>query len=291
MILITLLSVSDAEFAIIKTEGVVAYEMVLKGMNQSCKEKNVILNLKRDLSNEAQILDQMKNVDSSFYILLGDEAADFASRNIKSKDLLYSMVLQAKKYSFNKRTTLGLDVLINIDQVFTYLKQINKEYKNIGMIYGIGEGEILAQYTEEVAKKENVNITSKGMKSAQEVVTTITELLPQVQVILILPSNITVAPEVVTYIHQKALEKQIPVVGLAEVYLQYGALFTVSINPLIVGGALGQAACLLTKGETIANMRVANLSYSNVSLNLKVAELLKLTIPNKMKEAAFKTIK
>ena len=285
------LSVCDAEFVILKTEGVVAYDLVLKGLNQSCNEKNVTLNLKKDLSNEAQILDQLKNLAPSFFILLGDEAADFASRNIKNKDLLYSMVLQAKKYNFNKHSTLGLDVLINIDQIFMYLKQINKEYKNIGVIYGIGEGEVLNQYAEEIAKKENVNIIAKGIKGAQEVVTTINELLPQVQVVLIIPSNVTVAPEVVTYIHQKALEKQIPVVGLAEVYLQYGALFTISINPLIVGGALGTAACLLTKGEVIANMRVSNLSYSNVSLNLKVAELLKLTIPNKMKESAFKTIK
>lgn len=65
-----LLSVCDAEFVILRTEGVVAYDLVLKGLNQYCKEKNVTLNLKKDLSNEAQILDQLKNVESTFYILL-----------------------------------------------------------------------------------------------------------------------------------------------------------------------------------------------------------------------------
>ena len=280
-----------AEIMIIKTEGIIAYDLVIKGINQNCKEKNTILNLKRDLSNEQQIIDQLKNVKSAVNIILGDEAADFASRNLKNKAIVYSMVLQTKKYNFDQRTTFGLDILISIDQVFSYLQQINKGYKNIGLIYEPGQNEILAKYAGEAAKKENFNLMSKGIKSAQDISAILNELLPQVQVIMMIPSDVTMTPEVMNYVSQKALEKNIPVVGLAESYLQYGALFTVSINPIIIGTALGQVACLILKGESIANIKVVNPAYSKISLNLKVAELLQLNIPAKMKESAYKTIK
>ena len=276
---------------IIKTEGIIAYDLVIKGINQNCKEKNAILNLKKDLSNEQQIIEQSKNIKSSVSIILGDEAADFASRNLKNKAIVYSMVLQTKKYNFDQRTTFGLDILISIDQVFSYLQQINKGYKNIGLIYEPGQNEILAKYAGEAAKKENLNLMSKGIKSAQDISAILNELLPQVQVIMMIPSDVTMTPEVMNYVSQKALEKNIPVVGLAESYLQYGALFTVSINPIIIGTALGQVACLILKGESIANIKVVNPAYSKISLNLKVAELLQLNIPAKMKESAYKTIK
>jgi len=280
-----------AEIMIIKTEGIIAYDLVIKGINQNCKEKNAILNLKKDLSNEQQIIEQSKNVKSSVSIILGDEAADFASRNLKNKAIVYSMVLQTKKYNFDQRTTFGLDILISIDQVFSYLQQINKGYKNIGLIYEPGQNEILAKYAGEAAKKENLNLISKGIKSAQDISAILNELLPQVQVIMMIPSDVTMTPEVMNYVSQKALEKNIPVVGLAESYLQYGALFTVSINPIIIGNALGQVACLILKGESITNIKVVNPAYSKISLNLNVAELLQLNIPAKMKESAYKTIK
>jgi ABC-type uncharacterized transport system substrate-binding protein len=291
IVVLLFLSACQADVIIIKTEGVIAYDLVVRGINQYCKEKTTILNIKSDFSNEPQIAEQVNKSSARAFIVLGDEAADFASRTIKNKDLLYSMVLQAKKYNFNKKTSFGLDVLITIDQAFSYLKQIKNDYKTMGLIYEPGKNDIVRQYAEEIAKKENITLVTESIKNTQDVADLMNDVLPRVQAILILPSNITMTPEVITYISQKALEKNIPVIGLAEIYLQHGALFTVSINPIIVGSALGQAVCLLAKGEAISNMRVANLSYANVSLNLKVAEVLKLVIPAKMKENAYKTIK
>lgn len=280
---------SIAEIPIIKTEGVISHDLVIRGINQACKENNIILNLKKDLSNEREVLASLEKIKTTFYIIIGDEAAEFALRNLQGKDLIYSMVLNPK-YNFGKRNTFGIDVLINVQESFEFLKMINKDIKTIALIYGENENEALVSYASEIASKNNISLLTKGLKSEQDIVSLMAEIVPKAQALILLPSRITVVPEVSTYIIQKSITSKIPVIGLAELYLQYGALLTLSINPLTVGSAIGQSECMVAKGESISKLRILKPTYVSIAINLKVAELLKLNIPDKIKEQAIKVI-
>jgi len=289
LILIAYSKFSSAEIPIIKTEGIVSQDLVVRGINQVCSEKNIILNLKKDLSNEQEVLASLEKIKATFYIIIGDEAAEFATRNLQGKDLIYSMVLNPK-YNFAKRNAFGIDVLINVQQSFEFLKMINKGINTVALIYGENENEALVSYASEVAPKNNISLLAKGLKSEQDIVPLMSEIIPKAQALILLPSRITIMPEVSTYIIQKSITSKIPVIGLAELYLQYGALLTLSINPLTVGSAIGQSECLVAKGEPISKLRILKPTYVSIAINLKVAELLKLNIPDKIKEQAIKII-
>ncbi len=281
----------NASMLIIKTEGIAAYDYVIKGINQECQDKAVIIDIKKDLSNAEEIKNRIKDIKRKVVIIIGDEAAEFASINLKGENILYSMILEPEKYNFNKKNTLGIDILINIDQLLTYLRALRNDINKIGVIYSVEENEKMIKYMGNIALKRQVQLILRAISSEQEVVGIVNDLLPQVEAIVMMPSIITTKAEVSQYISQEALKRGIPMIGLAEVFFQYGALFTVSINPIIVGAVLGQSACLVIKGNEISNLRIAKPSYSVISINLKIAEILNLKFPKKLIALAYKTIK
>lgn len=280
-----------ADIMVIKTEGVVAYDYVIKGISQACQGKVDILEIKKDLSNSEELKNKVKDITINVVIAIGDEAANFAASNVKGKNILYSMVLEPERYNFNKKTTLGIDVLINIDQLLSYLLVVKEGTKKVGVIYNPEENDKMINYMEKIALKKQIQLVSRAINNEQEVVRIANDLLGQVEAIVMMPSLITTQPNVSQYISQEALKRGIPMIGLAEIFLQQGALFTVSINPIIVGRVLGQSACLIIKGNDISTLRIKNPNYSVISINLKLAELLKIKFPKEIINNAYKTIK
>jgi ABC-type uncharacterized transport system substrate-binding protein len=279
------------DILVLKTDAVSAYEYVVKGITQACQEKLIVLDLKGDKSNVEELKDRINGVQSKVMIVIGDEAAEFASTNLKKGNIIYSMLLEPEKYNFNKKTTLGIDILINIDQVLNYLMEIKQGIKKVGVVYNLDENERMMKYMERVAAKKQIQLIAKAISSEQEVAGVASELLSGVEAVVMMPSLITTKPEVSQYISQEALKKGIPVAGLAEIFLQHGALYTVSINPIILGRAIGQSACLIEKGTDINNIKIATPSYSVISINLKLAELLHIKFPKEIVASAYKTIK
>lgn len=284
-------SLLRANIMVIKTEGLVAYDYVIKGIIQGCQEKVEILGIKKDFSNFKELKDKIKDIKINVIIAIGDEAANFAATNIKGKNILYSMVLEPDRYNFNKKKTFGVDVLINIDQLLSYLLVVKDGIKKVGVIYNPAENDKIMNYMERVALKNQIQLISRAINDEQEVVEVANDLLDEVEAIVMMPALVTTQPNVSQYISQEALKRGIPMIGLAEIFLQHGALFTVSINPIIVGRALGQSACLVIKGNDISTLRITNPTYSVISINLKLAELLKIKFPKDIVSSAYKIIK
>src|SRR4030042_5800098 len=177
-------SLCFAKMLILKTEGAASHEFVVRGIAQGCKENSFIIDLKKDLSNNEKAKEQVKNIQAEMYIVLGDEAASFATENLKDKIVLYSMIPEPGKYNFNKSKSFGLDILISIDQLFSYLKSIENNIKTAGLLYGINENAIMVQYASKIASKEGITLIPRGLENEKEIKTAINELLPQVDIII-----------------------------------------------------------------------------------------------------------
>ncbi len=287
-ILILLIQTSYADIAIVKTAGISAYDEARNGFSSICFENAKEFTLQDDLSNQNQITTEIQSGNYQVVLALGARSAEFAKNNLPTKPVVFCMVVSPEVNSLKADNVTGVSLDIRVKDQFTILKSINKKIKRLGIIYSRPANDSLISSARTIATDLNLELVTAVVANGQEIQKAMGEVIDKIDALWIPPDPSLNSEEVIRYIGQTSLTKQIPCVGPNERYVRSGAILSMTIDSVEAGRMAGDLANKITQGTLPSKLPVLEMQRPKLIINTRAAGLLGITIPTSVLDAANK---
>jgi ABC-type uncharacterized transport system substrate-binding protein len=281
-------STSFAEIAIIKTAGITAYDDARNGFSSSCFEPKHEFNLKEDLSNQVQIIEEIKTGTFNLIFAIGSQAAIFAKTNFPEIPLVFCLIVDPDKNGLTGEKTTGVSYVVPIKEQFSIFKSLSKKINRVGVLYTAPFNDSLIDTAKDVAGSLNLQLVTAPISSSQEIQKAMTDLIGKCNALWIPPDPSLFSDEIIRYIGATSLSRQLPFAGPNEHYVRAGAIFSLAPDSIEAGKVAGEMANKILQGTSVSNIPIQQLQKLKIILNLRAAGLLGLTIPQNILNAASK---
>lgn len=212
----------------------------------------------------------IKTENPSVIYCIGTKAYLLAQQYVEDRKLLFSAAINWKRLNVNEKT-YGISNELQPSQEMSFLKMFFPKVKKVGIIYS---NKFNQQYVEQ-AKKEiqplQIEIISQAIDESSEVASALNELLPKVDILWVISDPVVLDnKDVVVQIFKTAAAQQKQVYAYSDIYIQYGAVLSVSYDAGTTGG---QAAGLL---KSIPSQKVEVPAGTDITLNMCLIDKLKI---------------
>lgn len=142
------MSAEDLKFEVLVSSDNRIYEQGIYGIQTVLEQEINITYLDIINQNETSLSEYFQKIESSnlpFLITIGAPATRIAKDTLKEKNILFSMVSSPKSLGLDSSKICGLSMDVPISEIFSHIKEINPEIKNIYTFYSTSEGEYFAK--------------------------------------------------------------------------------------------------------------------------------------------------
>jgi putative ABC transport system substrate-binding protein len=133
-----------------------------------------------------------------------------------------------------------------------------------------------------------LELVTSSISNGQDIQRAVGEIISKIDALWIPPDPSLNSEEVIRYIGQTSLTKQIPCVGPSERYVRSGAIFSMTIDSVEAGRMAGDLANKIVQGTSPSKLPVQEMKRPKLIINTRAAGLLGLTIPRNVLDAAHK---
>lgn len=275
-----------AEIAIVKTGN--AYDDVLNGFSSICFENQKEFTLLEDSSNKTELGDGLKAGGYTLVVAFGPQAALFARQTLPDAALVFAMVVNPDKIGLSGDKITGVSLNVPLLEQFNILKNISKKIKRVGVIYTQDVNDQLISNARDAATNQNLSLVASAINSSQDIQRAMSDLAGKIDALWIPPDPSLNSDEVVKYIGSTSLSKLIPCVGPSERFVRAGAIVAMAIDPVEAGRSAGDLANKILAGTPPSKLPVIEQKKTKIIINIKAANLLGVTIPKNVQDAASK---
>lgn len=176
-----------------------------------------------------------------------------------------------------------------LKQHLDVVQQVVPKAKTLGIIYTTSDhgGEYNAKNMEKLAKKAGYTVKMYTISTTNDMQQVAETMASQVDAVYA-PQDNGVASAMKTLINVTNQEK-IPVIPAVDTMVKDGGIATISVSQYDIGYQAGVMAGQVLKGKNTATYPVKTITKGEMTINLKQAKLLGITLPKSMiKEAETK---
>ncbi|GMA69954.1 ABC transporter substrate-binding protein [Leuconostoc litchii] len=169
-----------------------------------------------------------------------------------------------------------------LQQHLNVIKQVVPKAKTLGIIYTTSDhgGEYNAKNMEKIAKNAGYNVKMYTISTTNDMQQIAETMASQVDVVYA-PQDNGVASAMKTLINVTNQDK-IPVIPAVDTMVKDGGIATMSVSQYNIGYQAGIMAGKVLKGKSTATYSVKTITEGDMTINLKQAKLLGLTLPKSM---------
>ena len=267
------------EIVVIQSFRVKPYEEAIEGFKSVCNFK-----IKRLVVSELEGADVVKKINEIMPDIVLAVGMDALSRvkKIKNIPVVYLMVLNPPSTLSGNKNITGVSTKIPQEkQLITFLKAM-PYIKNIGLLYDPDRTGRFVKKAQAAAKKIGIKLIAKEIHSARDVPSLIMDMKGKIDLFWMLPDLTVVTPETVEFLLLFSLENRVPLLTFSEKYVALGALMSIGIDAFDIGIQAGEMAKKILLGRDIKSVQRVDARKAVVSINLKVAKKLEITIDKKI---------
>jgi putative ABC transport system substrate-binding protein len=271
---------------VIKSKEIPHYTAALNGFTKTLKSRNIVPRIiEYDLINmetSAGILRTAKKERPDLVFTLGTTATRFAKKEIQNLPIIYAMVLDpaASNLAVSSDNVAGVALDIPIKTQFELLETLTPRPQRIGVLYHPAEtGDVITEAAE-VARNMQMELIAKPVYLGSEVPAALDELSRNGIDCLWSVSDSTVfnSFKSVQHIILYALHRRIPFMGISSSFVRSGALLALSCDPEDNGAQAGELAARVLSGESVEDLGTTLPRKTFLSLNLKVAKQIGVSV-------------
>ena len=167
------------------------------------------------------------------------------------------------------------------------IKDFLPEAQKIGMLYNLGEvnGKIQVEQVQALSSQFNLEVVAMGVTNNDEIASAMTQLVSEVDAIYNITDNLIVTAT--SIIVDKANSANIPVFAAENGAMDLGLLAVDGLSYEKLGRQAGSIVNdILFNQKSPAEIAVSGAVDTSLEINVKVAELLGITIPESLKARA-----
>lgn len=285
--LIFLPPVHAEDLAVIKSLDIGPYNQALSGFKEICNKDVTQYNLGGDRDNIPKFSQEIMASKPKLVLAIGLLAAKMAKDNLKNFPVLYIMISNPKKYGLVGNNIAGITLDIPIEVQFRTYKKIMPKMKLVGMIYDPSKSEDRIREAHAAAQKLGLQLVAKSVSSQKEVPEAVRQLIGKIDALMIIPDETVVTADSFKFFLVTTLENKLPFLVPANIFVEAGAL--ASLTPDFAD--IGRQSCELAASLMSGKIKPSDASALpptklDLYLNGKTARMINLTIPKSMLDSA-----
>lgn len=277
-------AVGAQDVAVVKSYILKPFNEIAAEFKHTCQCRVTEYNLAE--GEEEAILRKINSARPAAVFAIGAEALSLAER-ISDMPVIYTMVMNPKNPGPAEGSRLGISMEIPAEKQLEELLNVFPTAKRIGIVYDPRRTSPLFRDALKAAKAMGIKLVSREVYSPKKVIAAISGMQNEIDTFWMLPDLTVVTPENVEFLLLFSLENRIPILTFTEKYVRFGALMSLSPDPLELGRRAGAIAGRVLAGENIRDIHAANANRALLSLNTKAANKLGIKIGSQILNRAY----
>lgn len=249
-----------------------------KGIERALKEKKEgkikieYQSAQGDFGTAQLIAKSYVNAKKDVIVAISTPSAQAALNATKKIPIVYTAVTDPKTAGLQGDNITGTSDMSPIAKQVALLKQLLPKAKKVGFLYNPGEANSLHVLKEfrKIAEKNNLQVSEKGVNSANDINLALEALLPNIDVLYIPTDNLVASS--FSLVLQRANRKKVPIISSIEEMVKEGALATESIDYERLGYQTGKRILEILDGKSPKQIPVEELKETKLVINKKAAE-------------------
>ncbi len=267
------------EIVAVQSVRVTPYEEAIEGFKNVCDAR--IKELVLSELKETEVVEKIAEIRPDMVLAIGMDALSTV-KIIENIPVVYLMVLNPQSVVSTERNITGVSMNIPQERQLRAFLEALPDLKTVGLLYDPDRTGYLAENAREAAREIGINLIAKEVHRSSDVPLSIKDMKGKIDAFWMLPDLTVITPETVEYLLLFSLENTVPILTFAQKYVELGALMCVGIDAFDIGAQAGEMAEKILSGRDVKDVQWVDARKAVISINLKVARKLGITIDEKV---------
>jgi len=272
-------AVMGADVFILSSSDIIPYNTCIEGIRQSLGGTSPeTITIDQDLEETRKTLQKVKKQQPKYVIAVGPQAAYVLSRDADIVNRFFCMVLNPAKLLGPQNLYAGIS--LNIPPAFQ-IEKINEafpERTRIGVFFNPASNQDFVDELSGHARGLGKQIVAFPVNAQGQIADILRAKGPLIDLLLMVPDENLKSTKLVEYIISETLRRKIPAIGYNSWFARNGALLSFIVDYKQVGIQAGKTVQRLLQQDTPASAEIVPPDTIHISVNLKTAQKLGITI-------------
>jgi len=266
---------SAHEVVAVQSFNIKPYGEALKGFNSVCD-----CQIKQFVLSEMEGTDVAKAIREAKPDIILAIGTDSLIRVKKIKDIpiVYLMVPNPQNVISEEENITGVSMNIPPHNQLATLKDVLPGIKRVGLLYNPERTGFFVKKARLTANSMGIELLAKEVHSPKDVPALVNNMKGEINAFWMLPDITVITPETAEFLLLFSLENKIPVLTFSDKYVEMGALLSIEVDAFDSGKQAGEMAHKILSGTNIKKVPETDPRKAVLSINLKIAKKLGITI-------------
>lgn len=283
LIVLTLIfwGVAEAEQRVVAVQSIMIkpYEEALRGFKSVCDAT-----VKETVVSELEGIDVVKELRRARpdMILAVGMGALSKVKKIKDIPIVYLMVPNPQSIISDGENMTGVSMNIPPEKQLFELQNVLPYVKRVGLLYDPVRTGHFVNKARVAARAKGIELVTEEVHRSKDVPSLVNAMRGRIDAFWMLPDTIVVTPETVEFLLLFSLENKIPLFTFSAKYVERGALMSLDVDAFDSGRQAGEMANKVLSGTDVEKVLRTDARKAVLSINLKTAEKLGITISDEI---------
>jgi putative tryptophan/tyrosine transport system substrate-binding protein len=274
---------------VLKSHDIEPFNQALAGFAAACPTHITTYDLHGTKKEESSIIQRLTAAKPRLIVAIGPLAAQVARERLQDIPLIFVMVSNPPRYGLQGSNLAGVSLDIPVQMQLAMTKSLVPTLKTLGVIYDPEKTGAMVLEARGIADTLGLQLLASPVSSYKEVPAALRSLLGKIQALWMVPDETVVTPESFKFLLLTAFENNLPFVAVSDIFVEVGALASLSPDYTDVGRQGCQLATDIESGRLRpAEAMVVPPAKVNLTLNLKTASKIGLKLLPELIQSANK---
>lgn len=277
------------ELPVVKSHNMVPFNQALAGFVDACDDRITEYDLHGSRKMENQIIKRIKASKPRLILAIGTLAAQVVKESVSDIPVIFFMVPNPRKYGLEGKNMAGISLDIPVETQFSVYQSLIPNLRTIGVVYDPRKTGAMITRAAAVANTLGLRLVAVPVDSEKALPAALRSMLGKIDALWMVPDDTVVTPESFQFLLLQAFENNLPFLAVSDIFVQVGALASLSPDYTDVG----RQGCQLAREINSGRLRLTEVnalppSKINLAINLKTAIKIGLTVPSEVIKSASK---
>jgi len=224
---------------------------------------------------------EIQKTQPGIVVAIGNGAL-FNVKAIRDIPIIYLMVLNPRRMLGGEENITGLTIQIPPEKQLGVFREALPDMRKIGLLFDPSKTRPFVERALLMARKVGLKLIPREVHDTREVPSLVNSLKGEIDAFWMLPDPTVVCSETVEFILLFSIENRVPIFTFSDKYVEMGATMSMSIDAFDLGRQAGEMAQKILAGAAIRDIPEVEPRKIVISVNVKVAGKLGLSLSDKI---------
>jgi putative ABC transport system substrate-binding protein len=274
---------------VLKSHDLEPFNQALAGFVAACPSRITEYDLHGSKKEESSIIQRLTAAKPRLIVAIGPLAAQVAKERLQDIPSIFVMVSNPRRHGLQGTQLAGVSLDIPIRTQLAMYQSLVPTLRTLGVIYDPEKTGMMIVEARSIADALGFQLMAARVASHKDVPAALRGLLGKIDALWMVPDDTVVTPESFRFLLLTAFENNLPFITVSDIFVEAGALASLSPDYADVGRQGCQLATDIESGRLQPEeVMVVPPTKVNLAINLKTASKIGLRLPPEIVQSANK---